>query len=150
MRVNINHLFTSRVTDKLVRRVMAAAARAIPRYRHSEVSIAFVSDATSRRLNRQYRQIDRPTDVLSFSELDVRGKKIFSSTYLGEIVIAIPHTKRQAARYRHPFKEEVATLLIHGWLHLIGHDHQKKNETQAMQRLEKRIYEIFNTSSASR
>ena len=143
MRVQVNQLHFSGIPDLLVRRVMAAAAKIVPRYRHAEVSVAFVSDAASRRLNTRYRHINRPTDVLSFSELDTIKPKIFPTGYIGEIVIAVPYTKRQARQLRHPFREEVVVLLIHGWLHLIGHDHKKKLDALKMQRLAKRILRTY-------
>lgn len=150
MRVQINKRQYSGVSDGLVKSVMAAATAAAPRYRHAHVSIAFVSDAVSRRLNRQYRHIDRPTDVLSFSELDAKKPALSDPGYIGEIVIAVPYTRRQARRLGHPFTEEVVVLLIHGWLHLIGHDHMKKSDAQNMQRLEKRILRRYVLRSHAR
>ncbi|MFA6552835.1 MAG: rRNA maturation RNase YbeY [Patescibacteria group bacterium] len=143
MRVLVNQLYASGVHEKLVKRVMAVAAKEDPQYRHAEVSVAFVSDAVSRRLNRQYRHIDRPTDVLSFSELDVKKAEMISTGYVGEIVIAVPYTRRQAKRLLHSFREEVIILLIHGWLHLIGHDHIRNAAAVKMQRLEKRILRAY-------
>ncbi|MFH1207063.1 MAG: rRNA maturation RNase YbeY [Patescibacteria group bacterium] len=142
MRVQINHTRYPSIPHGLVKRVMAAAAAAVPRYRHAGVSVAFVADAVSRRLNRQYRHIDRPTDVLSFPERD--AKPIFLTRgYIGEIVIAVPQTRRQARELLHPFTDEVAALLIHGWLHLIGYDHINKSDARRMRGLAKRIWRAY-------
>ncbi len=76
------------------------------------VSIAFVGDATIKRLNRQYRGIDRVTDVLSFSGED---------DFLGEIIIDPAQIERQAKRFRSSTYEELVFILVHGLLHLLGY-----------------------------
>jgi probable rRNA maturation factor len=146
MQVQVNQLNSRSISEKLVKRVMAAAAKAVPRFSHSEVSVAFVSDAASRRLNRRYRHVDQPTDVLSFSELDVKKSKMPGPDYIGEIVIAVPYTRRQAKRMRHSFTEEAVILLIHGWLHLIGHDHMSRPDARRMQRLADRILRLYRNA----
>jgi len=92
--------------------VLAAAA---PRSRAS-VSILLCGDARMRRLNREFRTIDRPTDVLSFPAGD--------PSFLGDVAIDVPYAARQAARRGHSLDREVQLLLAHGVLHLLGHDHE--------------------------
>lgn len=92
----------------------------------AEVSVTFTDDEEIRRLNKQYRNIDRSTDVLSFplgenGTYDVNmdtGAKL-----LGDIVISIPHAVEQATRYGHTLQREIGFLTVHSMLHLLGYDH---------------------------
>lgn len=94
-----------------------------------EVSVSFVTDEEMRGLNLKYREKDAPTDVLSFPSMDTAvisgagaGKgAVFS---LGDIVISTETAARQAAEYGHPFEREMAFLIVHGVLHLLGFDHE--------------------------
>ena len=95
-----------------------------------EVSLAFVSDARIRALNRAHRGKDAPTDVLSFPS-DEPG-------FLGDIVIAAGVARRQAARAGHGFGAEARVLALHGLLHLLGHDHEG-GDGGRMARLEGRL-----------
>ncbi|NLW16221.1 MAG: rRNA maturation RNase YbeY [Firmicutes bacterium] len=91
---------------------------------HAEVSVALVDNDAMRALNRQYRGIDKPTDVLSFSQLE--GEELFDVPdvlILGDIVISIEQALAQAESYGHSFKRELAFLLVHGLLHLVGYEH---------------------------
>jgi len=92
----------------------------------AELSLLFVNDVWSRRLNRQYRGKDAPTDVLSFpmyeTEKDFPQKGEF---LLGDIVINLHQAERQAASGDKGLLEEVEYLLVHGLLHLLGYDHEK-------------------------
>ncbi len=113
-----------------------------------EVSVLLVNDAGMRRLNHLYRGIDRTTDVLSFPlinptrpPLDLRGG--VEGLLLGDIVISLPQTKRQAEEYGATFDRELSRLLIHGLLHLLGHDHEKSSYRAAkMRRLEAELAEV--------
>jgi probable rRNA maturation factor len=107
--------------------------------------VAFVNNATIRQLNRRYRGRDTVTDVLSFSEQDVRIATPHGAS-LGEIVIAYPRARRQAAENNHSVQAEIATLLIHGWLHLVGYDHQSNQQSQPMERQAKKIWRILQQS----
>lgn len=106
---------------------------------HSELSVALVDDAEIRALNARWRDKPRATDVLSFSLLegdyaDHRGG------LLGDVVISVETAAAQAAERRHSLDDEVARLLIHAVLHLIGHDHEADEEARIMQREERRIW----------
>jgi len=100
----------------------------------ASVSITLVGDATIRKLNREYRHKDRPTDVLSFPLGDGAQQKL-----LGDIVISVATAKRQAAEYDATLEREIERLLIHGILHLLGHDHHKRDERLRMEREERRL-----------
>ncbi len=88
----------------------------------SEVSLRYVDDTTIRELNKDYRGIDDATDVLSFCMRE--GDKIGVSTLLGDIVISLDTAKRQAYSFGHRLEEEVYELLFHGFVHLLGYDHE--------------------------
>ena len=116
------------------RRLLRELAR--PR---AELSVALVDDAEIARLNARWRGRDRPTDVLSFSLLegpfaDRRG------ALLGDVVIGIETAARQARGRHRSLDETVARLLIHGALHLLGHDHERLDEARAMRAEERRLW----------
>jgi probable rRNA maturation factor len=100
-----------------------------PARTRGEVSLAFVTDAVIRTLNREHRRTDAPTDVLSFPSSEPR--------FLGDIVIAAGVARRQARRAGHGFGVEARVLALHGLLHLLGYDHEA--DQGQMERLEARL-----------
>jgi probable rRNA maturation factor len=98
-----------------------------------ELSLTLTSDRAIRRLNRDYRGIDTPTDVLSFSQIeqagaapsDPRSVKNSPGLPVGDVVISIDTAIRQAREYRVSPSSRLRRLLIHGFLHLIGYDHER-------------------------
>jgi len=102
-----------------------------PARARGEVSVAFVSDARIRALNRGYRAKDAPTDVLSFPAEE--------PGFLGDIVIAAGVAKRQARRAGHGFGVEARVLALHGLLHLLGYDHEHDDDGGRMRRVEARL-----------
>lgn len=92
----------------------------------------FVSDREMHRLNLSHRGHDHTTDVLSFA-----GARTPEGWHLGDVVISIPQTRRQAADAGHPVGRELRVLLLHGVLHCLGHDHER--DGGAMERLERRL-----------
>ena len=99
----------------------------------AEISVRFVDDEEIHRLNREYRNVDRSTDVLSFplgengvydTNLDTGAKM------LGDIVISIPHAVSQAERFGHTLQREIAFLTVHSMLHLLGYDHEISEEDE--------------------
>ncbi len=117
--------------------LMAAA----PASARGAVDIALVSDVTMRRLNRTYRGIDRPTDVLSFPADDAgtthRHADGAGPRPLGDIAIAVGLAERQARDQGHGFRTELRVLALHGLLHLLGYDHE--SDTGQMRRVEERL-----------
>jgi probable rRNA maturation factor len=96
-------------------------------------------------LNREYRGVDRTTDVLSFPQIDVRCQiSHLSSQYfiLGDIVISVPKANRQSIEYGTTLNEELKRLLIHGLLHLMGYDHETGK--YAERKMQKKTQEILN------
>lgn len=96
----------------------------------SELTIVLTDDAHLHDLNRTYLSVDAPTDVLSFpaSETDPET----GTQYLGDILISVPRAQVQANAARHPLESEVQLLVVHGVLHLLGHDHAEAEEKARM------------------
>ena len=93
----------------------------------AELSLLLVNDAQIRRLNQRYRRINRPTDVLAFPMLEGDGPPI-RSQLLGDVVISLETAKKWAKIEGHSLEREVALLLIHGILHLLGYHHEGSRE----------------------
>lgn len=106
--------------------------------RDSGLSLSLVDDDAIRSLNRQYRGRDRATDVLSFP-LDEAPSAGGAERLLGDVVISVDTARRQAAGYDAPLQREIYRLLIHGMLHLRGHDHEEREERRRMEREERRL-----------
>ncbi|GAC1658490.1 MAG: hypothetical protein NVS9B12_10980 [Vulcanimicrobiaceae bacterium] len=112
--------------------------------KQSARSISFVGDRTIRRLNREHRGKDRATDVLSFP-LDAGPAAVAKNTeptperLLGDIVISLDTARRQAADYDATLEAEVSRLLIHGVLHVLGHDHEEAAQRDRMRAEERRL-----------
>ena len=97
----------------------------------AEISILLTDEKEIRNLNRDYRGIDRATDVLSFSLLEGEGAR-FAGDALGDLVVSIPTARRQAREAKRPLLDELTMLLAHGLLHLIGWDHQTRSDDRRM------------------
>lgn len=106
----------------------------------NQLSVAFTNDAEIHQLNKRYRKKDRPTDVLSFSQIEGQAWPFFAS--LGDLVISIDTTLKQAKEYKVSESHELLRLLIHGTLHLFGFDHEKVQPAKAaaMRRLEQKLF----------
>jgi len=115
-------------------RVLAALGR-----RGAELSVALVDDAEIAALNGRYRGKPRPTDVLSFSLLEGAHAER-RGVLLGDVVIGVAEAARQARRARRTLDDELARLLIHGVLHLVGHDHEEDSEAARMRAEERRLW----------
>lgn len=103
----------------------------------AEVSVSFVSNEEIQELNRNYRQQDKVTDVISFAlqentenEMDIVGEDI--PLILGDIVVSIDKAKEQAVEYEHSLERELGFLTVHGFLHLLGYDHLNKEDEEKM------------------
>lgn len=106
-----------------------------------EVSVSFVDNEIIQELNREYRHMDAPTDVLSFPQDDDGGFLVPDAmlTILGDIVISLERAADQAEEYGHSLQREVLYLAIHGFFHLLGYDHETPEEQQVMRKLEERV-----------
>ena len=97
-----------------------------------EFSIIIVDNEKIHEINKQYRGVDRPTDVISFALEDSEGIEPENYRILGDIYISIDKVKEQAKLYGHSEKRELAFLTIHGFLHLLGYDHMEKEDEKIM------------------
>ena len=96
-----------------------------------EISILLTNDSAIQSLNRQYRNIDTPTDVLAFA-MHEDGTESMNSPLLGDVVISVPTAQRQAHAHNHSLDVEIATLTVHGVLHLLGYDHHSPADATIM------------------
>jgi len=128
---------------KIAQQVLKAEGIASP----YEVSLVFTDSETVQKLNRDYRGVDEPTDVLAFYMLP--QKEADSSfalppdgvTRLGEVIISYPQAAEQAKEQGHSLEKELALLIIHGILHLLGYDHEKPEDESRMRAREKELLE---------
>ena len=121
---------TQRLDADLLERAARAALANQSAPKDATLSILLTDDAQIQALNRVYRGFDKPTDVLSF---DVHERDPETGClYLGEIIISIPYASKQARKNGHPLLAEVQLLIVHGVLHLLGHDHAESEEKANM------------------
>ena len=157
---------------KIIEDVVLLTAKKLGLHDKTEVDISIVDNETIHDLNKTYRNIDRPTDVLSFamtevtSEFDVDFEEIayfeegdaasvettveenaYLPEHLGDIIISYPKCVEQASEYGHSFERELAFLVVHGFLHLNGYDHQTEEESKEMFGLQE---EVLNTYGLTR
>ena len=120
----------------------------------AEVSLTFTNDAEIHRINLEFRKIDRPTDVLSFPMTDFPSPASFAfleeegndsfnpetgELLLGDIVISVERAMQQAEAYGHSLKREIAFLIAHSMLHLMGYDHMTPEEASVMEKKQEEI-----------
>jgi probable rRNA maturation factor len=125
--------------ELIIRCLQAAAVREEV---SGEVVVTLVNNERIHELNREYRGVDRPTDVLSFAmneegegEMEIFIDEDELEDYpnmLGDIIISLPKTQEQAEDYGHSFERELGFLAVHGFLHLLGYDHGTETEEQEM------------------
>ncbi|TSC75431.1 MAG: putative rRNA maturation factor [Parcubacteria group bacterium Gr01-1014_30] len=138
MTIDINNLTTSEVDEVSLKKVaknVIEGESASRRKEDASLSIALVGQGRIRELNKKYRGKNRVTDVLSFP-----------GNGLGELVICLREVKKNAKKYKSTFQRELAKVLIHGILHLLGYEHDK-GETKADAMREKEEYYIENLES---
>lgn len=97
-----------------------------------EFNIIFVDNTKIHELNKQYRGVDRPTDVITFALEDHKDIEFSFGRVLGDIYISIEKAKEQAMEYNHSLKRELAFLCVHGFYHLLGYDHMNPEEEKIM------------------
>lgn len=109
----------------------------------SELSIALIDDAEMQALNRAWRGRDRPTDVLSFSLLEGEGGA-HRGGLLGDVVISVETAAAQASARHRALDDEILRLLVHGVLHVLGHDHENDTEAREMEREHRRVRKLVD------
>jgi len=132
--------------SKLLERAVNTALEIQSESLDSELTIVLTDDSKVHELNRDYLGIDSPTDVLSFPASETDGSEIDPETgarYIGDIVISLPYAARSAEKAGHPLESEVQLLVVHGVLHLLGHDHAKPGEKAKMWKAQAEILQTL-------
>ncbi|MBC3536422.1 rRNA maturation RNase YbeY [Megasphaera hominis] len=144
MKININYRDEADKQEKneeVIERVCQEAALVYGLGPNAEISILLCHNEYIHELNKQYRDIDRPTDVLSFAlnEGEEDGYDGPDTALLGDIVISLDKVQEQADEYGHSFERELAYLTIHGMLHILGYDHMEPDDKAEMRKEEEFI-----------
>lgn len=126
------------VSDAWAAKAVFAALRGAKAKHVAEVGVVFVSDREMIRLNTAHRGKRKTTDVLSFGN-DGSWAEAGEHGFLGDIIISVPQAARQAEKAGKPLRNELALLLVHGTLHLLGYDHETVKDEKVMFGLQKRI-----------
>ena len=126
----------------------------------ASLTIVVTDDDQVQALNRDYRGVDTPTDVLSFAAQDTQEAAVklvipaelaaTVAAYLGDIVIALPYAERQAARFGNSLADELRLLTVHGVLHLMGYDHATQAEEDAMWAIQEAVLNQFGIARLAR
>ncbi|MEA3544115.1 MAG: rRNA maturation RNase YbeY [Thermodesulfobacteriota bacterium] len=130
------HKILKRPLRKIARRILSVSG-----YPDAELSILILDNAGIQKINRDYLQRDRPTNVISFAMQEGEGAGL-SPLVLGDVVISAERAAADAAEAGIPFEHELWFLLVHGVLHLLGYDHERGTVCEA-ERMEARESEIF-------
>lgn len=143
--------------EEIIRQVVVDALEYEECPYEAEVNVVLTDDEEIHKLNLEYRQIDRPTDVLSFPMLEYESPSDFSGVeedyedcfnpetgelMLGDIILSVDKVKEQAESYGHSCTRELAFLVAHSMLHLCGYDHMEEQEREEMEERQRRILEI--------
>jgi len=149
--IQIDDRFAGQVDPALIERAITTALAAEKIAGSIEVSVLVGDDAALHQLNRDYRGVDAPTDVLSFADDEEAGddepRRSFvrppdAPRYLGDIAISFERVVAQAAEYGHARERELAFLAVHGILHLLGYDHERgEADAAAMRSREEAVME---------
>ncbi|MDO8636131.1 MAG: rRNA maturation RNase YbeY [Dehalococcoidia bacterium] len=113
----------------------------------AEISLVITGDERIHEINRAYRRVDAPTDVIAFALTEETGGEFVSPPdgilHLGEVVISYPTAVRQASEHYHSVQQELAILIVHGTLHLLGYDHVLPGQARKMRNKERDILELL-------
>jgi probable rRNA maturation factor len=132
--VEVDEIYAAEVNADDIARAIAATLAAEDRP-EGEVTLVITSDEEVAGYNQQYRGVEGPTDVLSFAAQEPTPGFVSApemANYLGDIIIALPFTRRQAAALSRPLADELRLLAVHGTLHLLGYDHAEPEEEALM------------------
>lgn len=146
MNYEITNLTQEKIDNKIIENVVNETSKKL-NIDSAIVSIVLVDNKKIHEINKLYRGVDRPTDVISFAFLDEETNPNTSLTNLGEIFISLEKANEQASSYNHSFKRELSFLVVHGLLHLLGYDHMEKEDEKEMFGLQD---EILNSLGVER
>jgi probable rRNA maturation factor len=144
--IQIDDRFANQIDATLIEQAVAAVLAAEDLAGAIEVSVLVTDDGTLHQLNRDYRNVDAPTDVLSFADDEQSDatptafvRPPDAPRYLGDLAISYERVVAQAAEYGHSRARELAFLTIHGILHLLGYDHERSDADQAAMRAREEV-----------
>ena len=144
--IRIEQPFSDLVREDWLRRVVDCALVAAGVRTATEIGVVIAGDGTVQDLNRSYRGIDDTTDVLAFAFAEPGGDSGDEFVmppdrplHLGEVIVSYDRAVRQAEEQRHPVERELALLVAHGTLHLLGYDHEDPEDEKAMKAMEARV-----------
>ena len=139
--------------DEGVRSAVELAANAALKHENAEsrfLSVVLTTDENIHEYNREYRSVDRPTDVLSFPADEGDDLLAPPDGFLGDIMISIPRAREQAKALGHSTEREILFLTVHGVLHLLGYDHMRPEDEQIMLPVQRSIVEGIELSVKNR
>ena len=142
MEITINYSnmqYYSEETEALIRKVLAKGAELQKVPDEAEISVLICDGPVIHELNREYRDVDAPTDVLSFALNEGDDDVPEEEMELGDIVINLDRAIEQAEEFGHSKERETAYLAVHGFLHILGYDHYEPEEKKAMRAAEEAI-----------
>ena len=140
MDFEISNLTDEKIDFDLMKKVINRTSERL-KITDSIVGIVLIDNERIHEINKTYRGIDRPTDVISFAFMDDETNPNSRLTDLGEIYISLEKAHEQAKEYGHSFERELSFLLVHGLLHLLGYDHMEEKEEKIMFSLQDEILE---------
>lgn len=128
---------TAALNEEIIQKVCGEVSEVYGLSDEEELSVLLCNNEVIHQLNKEYRGIDRPTDVLSFALNEGDEIDMEVETYLiGDLIISLERTAEQAEEYGHPFERELAYLTVHGCLHILGYDHMTDEDKAEMRREE--------------
>lgn len=132
---------TQEILDKMTEAAVYAVELEELESERCEISVTFVDMEEIHALNKEYRQVDRPTDVLSFPQFYDLEEEVpeVGEICLGDVVICKEKAEQQAQEFGHSFEREIVYLFVHSVLHLLGYDHMEEEEKTCMRRREDEI-----------
>ena len=149
--VNYNAISELPNEEKLIKEVVSRVLEEEKVLPEVDVYITLTNNEEIHKINKEYRDVDRPTDVLSFPMYErdeIAGLKNDTNDeiekILGDIIVSIEKVREQAEEYGHSFERELAYLVTHGMLHLLGYDHMIEEEKAVMRKREEEILEALN------
>ena len=125
--------------SNLFKKISCSAEKLLKLDEDYEISVTFVRSRTIHTINRDYRGLDRPTDVISFAIQDDLEDFEEENKDLGDIFINIDYARKQAKEYGHSYEREICFLFTHGLLHCLGYDHMEEKDAEVMFKLQDEI-----------
>jgi len=149
--IKITPDFAIQIDEGQLRHLLETALRVEGLSGTVELSLTLTDDAEMQRLNREFRGVDAPTDVLSFPLLSPEESPFVPPPdgilHLGDVVLSYPRAVAQAAEYGHSVQRELGYLTVHGVLHLLGYDHESAADKERMRAREEAVLSAWSDSA---